>query len=47
MALGKWCIGSQKGHPRTPGMEFFAVEVIVFFPYTLTKGVRVEKDKIK
>ena len=23
------------------------VEVIVFFPYTLTKGVRVKKDKIK
>ena len=23
VALGKWCIGPQKGHPRTPGMEFF------------------------
>ena len=23
MALGKWCIGLQKGHPRTPGMDFF------------------------
>ena len=23
MALDKWCIGPQKGHPRTPGMEFF------------------------
>ena len=23
MALGKWCIGPQKGHPRTPGMDFF------------------------
>ena len=20
--MGKWCIGPQKGHPRTPGMEF-------------------------
>ena len=23
VALGKWCIGPQKGHIRTPGMEFF------------------------
>ena len=23
VALGKWCIGPQKGHPRTPGMDFF------------------------
>ena len=23
MALGKWCIGLQKGHPRTLGMDFF------------------------
>ena len=23
VALGKWCIGPQKGHLRTPGMEFF------------------------
>ena len=23
VALGKWCIGLQKGHPRTPGMDFF------------------------
>ena len=23
VALRKWCIGPQKGHPRTPGMEFF------------------------
>ena len=23
MALGKWCIGPQKGHPRTPRMDFF------------------------
>ena len=23
VALSKWCIGPQKGHPRTPGMEFF------------------------
>ena len=23
VALGKWCIGPLKGHPRTPGMEFF------------------------
>ena len=23
VALGKWCIGPQKGHLRTPGMDFF------------------------
>ena len=23
VAFGKWCIGPQKDHPRTPGMEFF------------------------
>ena len=23
VALGKWCIGPQKGHLRTPGMKFF------------------------
>ena len=23
VALSKWCIGPQKGHLRTPGMEFF------------------------
>ena len=23
VALGKWCIGSQKGKPKTPGMDFF------------------------
>ena len=23
VALGKWCIGPQKGHPRTPWMDFF------------------------
>ena len=23
VALGKWCIGPQKGHHRTPGMDFF------------------------
>ena len=37
----------RKVTPGLPGWNFFAVEVIVFFPYTLTKGVRVEKDKIK
>ena len=37
----------RKVTPGLPGWNFFAVEVIVFFPYTLTKGVRVEKDKIR
>ena len=23
VALGKWCFGPQKGHLRTPGMDFF------------------------
>ena len=23
LALGKWCIGPQRGHPRTPGMDIF------------------------
>ena len=32
VALGKWCIGSQKGHPRTPGMEFFCSWSNCIFP---------------
>ena len=32
VALGKWCIGPQKGHLRTPGMVFFCTVSRPHFP---------------
>ena len=33
VALGKWCIGPQKGHHRTPGMDFFVqCQGLIFLP---------------
>ena len=37
MALDKWCIGPQKGHPRTPGMDFFFCTVLR--PYFLGRAL--------
>ena len=32
VASGKWCIGPQKGHPRTPGMDLYTAQASFSWP---------------